>query len=75
MSASRADTFMNVWRNTSDHVKDEHGKDPETIERNFKIVKKCQSKLDCLIFEMLYIHELEPKLNKHSDLIRAKELT
>ena len=23
------------------HVKDEHGKDRETIERNFKILKKC----------------------------------
>ena len=31
------------------HVKDEHGKDRETIERNFKILKKCQSELDCLI--------------------------
>ena len=57
------------------HVKDEHGKDRETIERNFKILKKCQSELDCLIFEMLFIRELEPKLNKHSDSIRAKVLT
>ena len=80
MLASRADTFNNVRRNTSDqkpdsHVKDEHGKDRETIERNFKILKKCQSELDCLIFEMLFIRELEPKLNKHSDSIRAKVLT
>ena len=57
------------------HVKDEHGKDRETIERNFKILKKCQSEQDCLIFEMLFIRELEPKLNKHSDSIRAKVLT
>ena len=36
------------------HVKDEHGKDPGTIGSNFKILKKCQSKFDCLIFEMFF---------------------
>ena len=41
---------------------------------SFKILKKCQSKLDCLIFEILFIRELEPKLNKKSDSIRAKVL-
>jgi len=54
------------------HVKDEHGNDPETIGSNFRILKKCQSKLDCLIFEMLFIRKLQPKLNKQSDSIRAK---
>ena len=49
------------------HVKDEHGTDPETIGSNFEILKKRQSKLDCLIFEMLFIHKLQPKLNKQSD--------
>ena len=39
------------------------------------ILKKCQSKLDCLIFEMLFIRELEPKLNKQRDSIRAKVFT
>ena len=41
------------------HVKDEHGKDLETIGSNFEILKKCQSKLDCLIFEMLLCTYLE----------------
>ena len=54
------------------HVKDEHGKDPETIASNFKILKKCQSKLDCLIFEMFFIRDLKQKLNKLCDSIRAK---
>ena len=57
------------------HVKDEHGKDPETIGSNFGILKKCRSKLDCLIFEMLFIRKLQPKFNKQSDSIRAKLLT
>ena len=57
------------------HVKDEHGKDPETIGSNFEILKKCQSKLDCLIFKMLFIRKLQPNLKKQSDSIRAKLFT
>ena len=53
-------------------LKDEHGQDPETIKSNFRILRKCQSKLDCLIFEMLFIRDLKPKLNKQCDSIRAK---
>ena len=45
------------------------------IGSNFEILKKCQNKLDCLIFEMLFIRKLKPKLNKQSDSIRAKLLT
>ena len=57
------------------HVKEEHDGDPDSIGSNFEILKKCQSKLDCLIFEMLFIRKLKPKLNKQSDLIRAKLFT
>jgi len=49
---------------TGYHVKDEHGGDLDSIGNNFEILKKCQSKLDCLIFEMFFIHKLKPKLNK-----------
>ena len=41
------------------HVQDEHGKDPETIERNFKILKKFQSKLDCLILKFFLFPNLD----------------
>ena len=54
------------------HIKDEHGRNPDSIGSNFEILKKCQSKLDCLIFEMLSIRKLKPKLNKQSDSICAK---
>ena len=57
------------------HVKDEHGGDPDSIGSNFEILKKCQNKLDCLIFEMLFIRKLKPKLNKQNDSIRAKLFT
>ena len=57
------------------HIKDEHDGDPDSIGSNFEILKKSQSKLDCLIFEMLFIRKLKPKLNKQSDSIRAKLFT
>ena len=41
------------------HVQDEHGKDLETIERNFKILKKFQSKLDCLILKFFLFPNLD----------------
>ena len=43
------------------HAKDEHGEDPDSIGSNFKILKKCQSKLDCLIFEMLFYSQTKTK--------------
>ena len=33
------------------HVKEEHDGDPDSIGSNFEILKKCQSKLDCLILK------------------------
>ena len=77
MLASRVDTYINCVeehkRSTiGNHVKDEHGQDPETIKSNFKILKNCQNKLDCLIFEKLFIRDLKPKLNKQCDSISAR---
>ena len=54
------------------HVKDEHEKNPETIASNFKIFKKSQRKLVCLVVEMLFIYVLKPKLNKQSDWTHVK---
>ena len=65
---------INNWQPRKD-VKDEQGKDPDAREIIFKILEKCLGKLDCLIFEMLFILELKPKLNKQIDSIRAKVFT
>jgi len=54
------------------HVRDQHGRDPGDVSRSFKILRKCQSKFDRLIYEMLFIEELKPTLNTQSDSIRAK---
>ena len=54
------------------HLKEQHDIAPDDIAQFFKILKKCQSKFDCLIFEMFFIKELKPSLNKQCDSIRAK---
>ena len=54
------------------HVRDQHGRDLSDISLRFKILLKCQNKLDCLIYKILFIKELKPTLNTQSDSIRAK---
>jgi len=57
------------------YLKEQHGTVPSDLYHDFKILKKCQSKFDCLIYEVLVINELKPTLNKQSDSIRAKLFT
>ena len=54
------------------HIEEQHGTVPSNIYRDFKILRKCQSKFDCLIHEMLFIKELKPTLHKQPDSIGAK---
>ena len=54
------------------HVREQHGIEPCEIAKNFALLRKCSSKFDCLVFEMFFIRDLKPKLNKQSDSIRAK---
>ena len=46
--------------------------EPEDIAQRFRILRKCQNKSDCLIFEMFFIKELKPTLNKQCDSVCAK---
>ena len=41
-------------------------------ENQFTVLRKCQGKFDCLVFEMLFIKNLKPDLNIQTDSIRAK---
>ena len=41
-------------------------------EGQFRVLKKCHGKFDCLVYEMLFIQELKPSLNTQSDSISAK---
>ena len=37
-------------------LREQHDIELEDIAQNFRILRKCQNKLDCLIFEMLFIN-------------------
>ena len=55
------------------HLKNDHGiKTISDLNSNFSVLKKCGGKLDCLIYEMLFIKKKRPKLNTQSDSTRAK---
>ena len=56
------------------HMK-EHGEDTARVDGCFKVLKKCRSKFECLLFEMLFIRDIRPSMNKQSDSIRAKLFT
>ena len=57
------------------HLRDVHRLTPDNLIKNFKVLKKCRGKLECLIYEMLLIKNKRPKLNTQADSIRAKLFT
>ena len=54
------------------HVTEMHGLSTDSISKNFTVLRKCLSKLDCLLHEMLLIKQLKPSLNGQSDSIKSK---
>ena len=54
------------------HFHEAHGRRDLLNESHFKILRKCQGKFDCLVFEMLFIKKFKPNLNVQTDSIRAK---
>ena len=54
------------------HFLEAHGNNNLLKEDQFTVLRKCQSKFDCLVFEMLFIKNLKPNLNTQTDSIRAK---
>ena len=54
------------------HFNNQHDGLPDNINQHFTVLRKCKTKQDCLIHEMLYIRELSPSLNVQSDSIKAK---
>ena len=74
MSATQLDTFFNVLVNTAmgKHFHEAHGRSDLLNESHFKILRKCQGKFDCLVFQMLYIKKFKLNLNVQTDSIGAK---
>ena len=54
------------------HPRDVHNQNNKDLDEQFTILKKCRGKFECLVYEMLYIQEMKPKLNTQSDSIKAK---
>jgi len=57
----------------SKHFKNDHGLETIGLTSNFSVLKKCNWKLDCLIYEMFFIKKIRPCLNTQLDSIRAKQ--
>jgi len=57
------------------HLRDAHNQMNKGLQKQFTILKKCREKLECLIYEMLFIKDKKPKLNTQSDSIKAKLFT
>ena len=54
---------------------DAHGRSDLLNESHFEILRKCQGKFDCLVFEMFYIKKFKRNLHVQADSIRAKLFT
>ena len=52
-----------------------HGGKNLLKESQFRVLRKCQGKFDCLVFEMLWIKNLKHNLNIQTDSIRAKRFS
>ena len=72
-------TCRHLYQRVDEHKTTAVGTDYENchnslngFEENFTVVKRCVSKFDCLVNEMLYIKDLKPSLNIPSDSLRAK---
>ena len=81
MSGTPPDTYTSALMNTNTLqlggiLIEQHGLSrTDLVDKQFSVLKKCRSKFDCLIFEMLFIKELNPQLNTQKDSIRAKLFT
>ena len=52
------------------HLRDAYNQRNKDLQEQFTILKKCRGKLECLIYEMLFIKDKKPKLNTQSDSIK-----
>ena len=53
------------------HLRDVHNLRNKDLRDQSTILKKCRRKLDCLIYEMLFIKDRKPSFNAQSDSIKA----
>ena len=52
------------------HLKNDYGLyNIVNLTSNFSILKKCDQKLDCLLYKMLFIRKKKPSMDTQSDSI------
>ena len=57
------------------HIREYHAGDLNDLAAKFRVLRMYKRKFDCLIFEMLFIRDPKPSLNKQSDSIKSKLCT
>ena len=78
MSSIQPDTFISQriveHKNSAigRHFLEAHGNNNLFKENQCTVLRKCQSKFDCLVYEMLLIKNLKPNLNTLTDSTRAE---
>jgi len=72
MWAIQPDISTSALLNIGKHLVEAHGQLGNPKESQFRILRKWQTKFECLIDEMLFIKEINSSLNTQADSIRAK---
>ena len=57
---------------SSSHYKDEHSTVSKDLDKQFSVLKKCNNKFDCSVYEMFLLRKLAPSLSVQWDSIWAK---
>ena len=70
----RVGEHKNMSSSNDKHCEDKHSTVPKDIDKQFSVLKKCNKKFDCLVYEMLLIRELKSSLSDQSDSIWANVL-
>ena len=65
----RVGEHKNMSSSNDKHYEDKHSTVPKDIDKQFSVLKKCNKKFDCLVYEMLLIRELKSSLSDQSDSI------
>ena len=58
----RIEEHKHVHSAIGKHLRDAHNQMNKDLQKQFTILKKCRGKLECLIYEMLFIKDKKPKL-------------
>ena len=53
----RCSQHRNLNSSIGKHLRNNHGTIPKDLSPFFTVIKKCKSKFDCLVFEMLFIRQ------------------